>query len=79
MSTVYLNGEYVPKEDAFVSVDDRGFLFGDGIYEVTAAYRGSLFRWDRHLARMQRGLSALRIRFDPSDSIPPTSGKCTND
>jgi D-alanine transaminase len=65
MSIVYLNGEYLPKEKAFISVDDRGFLFGDGIYEVTAAYRGRLFRWDRHLARMNRGLSALRIAFDP--------------
>ena len=66
MSTVYLNGEYIPKEKAFISVDDRGFLFGDGIYEVTAAYRGKLFRFDRHLVRMNRGLSALRIDFDPS-------------
>jgi D-alanine transaminase len=66
MSTVYLNGEYVPKEQAFVSADDRGFLFGDGIYEVTSVYRGDLFRWDRHLARMQRGVGALRIDFDPA-------------
>lgn len=66
MSTVYLNGEYIPKEQAFVSVDDRGFLFGDGIYEVTAAYKGTLFRFPRHLARMNRGLGALRIDFDPS-------------
>lgn len=66
MTTVYLNGRYVPKEEAFISVDDRGFLFGDGIYEVTAAYRGRLFRWDRHLARMRRGLSALRIDYDPA-------------
>lgn len=66
MSIVYLNGEYIPKEKAFVSVDDRGFLFGDGIYEVTAAYRGKLFRWPRHLARAEKGLSVLRIDFDPS-------------
>jgi D-alanine transaminase len=66
MSTVYLNGEFLPKEKAFISVDDRGFLFGDGIYEVTAAYRGNLFRFPRHLARMNRGLGALRIDFDPS-------------
>ena len=65
MSTVYLNGEFIPKEKALISVDDRGFLFGDGIYEVTAAYRGKLFGWSRHLARMERGLGALRIAFDP--------------
>jgi D-alanine transaminase len=64
MSIVYLNGEYIPKEKAFVSVDDRGFLFGDGIYEVTAAYRGRLFRWEQHQARMNRGLAAIRISFD---------------
>jgi len=67
MSVVYLNGKYIPKEKAFVSVDDRGFLFGDGIYEVTAAYRGKLFRWARHSARVQRGLAALRIDYDPSE------------
>jgi D-alanine transaminase len=66
MSLVYLNGEYLPKDDAFVSVDDRGFLFGDGIYEVTAIYYGKLFRWDRHLARIRRGLAGLRIEYDPS-------------
>ncbi|MFC1791443.1 aminotransferase class IV [Gemmatimonadota bacterium] len=66
MSTVYLNGEFIPKENAFISVDDRGFLFGDGIYEVTAVYRGQLYRWERHLARMKRGLAALRIEFDPA-------------
>lgn len=65
MSTVYLNGELVPKEKAFISVDDRGFLFADGIYEVTPAYRGACFRLDRHLARMRKGLAALRIDFDP--------------
>lgn len=66
MSTVYLNGEFIPKDQAFISVDDRGFLFGDGIYEVTAAYKGQLYHWDRHLARASRGLKALRIDFDLS-------------
>ncbi len=66
MSLVFLNGEFLPKADAYISVDDRGFLFGDGIYEVTAAYRGRLFRFPRHLARMNRGLGALRIDFDVS-------------
>ena len=66
MSIVYLNGAFLPREEAMIPVDDRGFLFGDGIYEVTAVYRGQLFRWDRHLARMRRGLGALRIDFEPS-------------
>jgi D-alanine transaminase len=66
MSIVYLNGEYLPASEAKVSVNDRGFLFSDGVYEVTPAYGGRLFRMDRHLARITRGLAALRIGFDPS-------------
>lgn len=67
MARVYLNGRFLPREEAFLSVDDRGFLFGDGIYEVTAAYRGRLMRWPRHLARVEKGLKALRIDYDPSE------------
>ncbi len=66
MSTVYLNGEYLPKEGATVSVDDRGFLLSDGIYEVTPAYRGRLFRIEQHMRRLRHGLDALRIDFDPA-------------
>ncbi len=66
MSTVYLNGEYLPKEGATVSVDDRGFLLSDGIYEVTPAYRGRVFRIEQHMRRLRHGLDALRIDFDPA-------------
>lgn len=66
MSIVFLNGEYLPKAEAKVSVDDRGFLLSDGVYEVTAAYGGRLFRFDQHVERMKKGLDALRIEFDPS-------------
>jgi len=58
----YLNGEYGPLCDAKVSVLDRGFIFGDGIYEVVPAYGGKLFRFDEHLARLDRSLAKLRIR-----------------
>ncbi len=64
MDTVYLNGEYLPRDRARVAADDRGFLLSDGIYEVTPAYGGRFFRADRHLARMARGLAALRIDYD---------------
>ena len=57
----YLNGEYGPLRDAKVSVLDRGFIFGDGIYEVVPAYEGKLFRFDEHLARLNRSLTKLRI------------------
>ncbi|MFZ2452775.1 MAG: D-amino acid aminotransferase [Methylovulum miyakonense] len=59
--TVYLNGHYLPLEDAKVSVLDRGFLFGDGIYEVIPAYHGKLFRLDGHLQRLENSLAIVRI------------------
>lgn len=66
MSTVHLNGDYLPAADARISVDDRGFLFSDGIYEVTPAYRGRLFGWERHIQRLLKGLCELRIDQDVS-------------
>jgi D-alanine transaminase len=57
----YLNGEYSSLRDAKVSVLDRGFIFGDGIYEVVPAYGGKLFRFDEHMARLDRSLGKLRI------------------
>lgn len=63
-NVVYLDGGFLPKGEARVSVDDRGFLFADGVYEVTPAYRGHFFREHRHVARLQRGLAALRIDWD---------------
>jgi len=61
MSTVYLNGKYLPMEEACVSVMDRGFLFGDGVYEVIPAYGGRLFRLPHHLQRLQDSLDGIRI------------------
>jgi len=57
----FLNGEYLPLSQAKVSVLDRAFIFGDGIYEVTPVYGRRLFRFDEHMARMERGLSRIRI------------------
>jgi D-alanine transaminase len=51
MSIIYLNGEYLPLEQAAVSVEDRGFLFGDGIYEVVRLYNGRIFQLEAHLRR----------------------------
>jgi D-alanine transaminase len=59
--TVYLNGRFVPKGEALLPVDDRGFIFGDGIYEVVRAVEGRLFAWDAHASRMADGLAGLRI------------------
>jgi D-alanine transaminase len=57
----YLNGEYLPVNRAQVSVLDRGFIFGDGIYDVAPVYGGRLFRFDEHMARLERGLQKVRI------------------
>jgi D-alanine transaminase len=60
-SLCFLNGSFGSLRDAKVSVLDRGFLFGDGIYEVVPVYRGRLFRFDEHLARLNRNLAQVRI------------------
>lgn len=59
--TVYLNGEFLSIEQAFVSVLDRGFIFGDGIYEVIPVYSRRPFRIDEHLVRLQNSLDGVRI------------------
>lgn len=61
MSTVYLNGEFMPLESARVSVLDRGFVFGDGVYEVIPAYSGCLFRIAEHLKRLNNSLALIQI------------------
>ena len=57
----YLNGDYTPLNQAKVSVLDRGFIFGDGIYEVVPVYGRKLFRFDEHMARLDLGLEKVRI------------------
>jgi D-alanine transaminase len=57
----HLNGRWLPLDQAQVSVLDRGFIFGDGIYEVVPVYGGRLFRFDEHMERLERSLHAVRI------------------
>ena len=64
MSTVYLNGNYLPISEAHISPLDRGFLFGDGIYEVVPSYDGQLVGFGPHLSRMQDGLDAIEIELN---------------
>lgn len=59
---VFLNGRYIPIEQATVSVLDRGFIFGDGVYELVPVYSRVPFRLCEHLARLERSLAAVRIR-----------------
>ncbi|MEQ4731527.1 MULTISPECIES: D-amino-acid transaminase [Providencia] len=57
----YVNGQFLPEEDASVSVFDRGFLFADAVYEVTAIINGKLVDFDRHMARLQRSCAELQL------------------
>lgn len=67
MPTVYLNGQFLPQEDACIPVTDRGFLFGDGVYEVIPSYGGRLFRLPHHLQRLQGSLDGIRLKNPLSD------------
>lgn len=68
MSTVYLNGNYLAEEDASISVLDRGFIFGDGVYEVIPCYGGHLFRLEQHIQRLQNSLDGIRLKNPLTDS-----------
>jgi D-alanine transaminase len=67
MTIAYLNGEYLPLEEARISPMDRGFLFGDGIYEVIPSYGGKMVGFGPHIARMQDGLAEIQIKFGWSE------------
>jgi D-alanine transaminase len=60
---VYLNGKYLPREQAWISPEDRGFLFADGVYEVIHSYRGKLFHVDEHMRRLKNSLAGLKISY----------------
>ncbi len=60
---VYLNGRFVAKEKAVVSVFDHGFLYGDGVYETMRAYEGKIFLLDKHLARLKRSARAVSLKL----------------
>lgn len=57
----FVNGRFMPLEEATVSVEDRGFQFGDGVYEVIRTYRGQPFQLDAHLARLERSAKAIEL------------------
>jgi D-alanine transaminase len=67
MRSVYLNGAFVPENQATISIFDRGFMFADGIYEVTAVLQGKLVDFDLHLARLARSLGEMALDL-PLDS-----------
>ena len=71
MRTVYLNGEYLPENEAKISIFDRGFLFADGIYEVTTVVDGKLIGFDGHIKRLQRSSDELKrgIKVDADEML----------
>lgn len=64
----FLNGEYLPLEECRVSVLDRGFIFGDGIYELLTVYQNQPFYLDQHLVRLQRSLAEIKVSSPYSES-----------
>lgn len=67
--TVFLHGQFVPEEKAVISVFDRSFLYGDGLFETLRVYGGEPFRWQQHMARLHQGAEFLKIRvpFAPAE------------
>jgi len=65
---VYLNGRFLPIEDATISVLDRGFIYGDGVYELIPVYRRQPFRMPQHLARLQHSLDGIRLANPHSEA-----------
>ena len=63
-SEVYLNGKWLKPDEAYVSVFDRAFMFGDGVYEVTPFYKGKAFKLKEHLKRLQYSLDQIQVAFD---------------
>jgi len=66
--TIYLNGQFMPIEDAKISVLDRGFIFGDGVYEVIPVYSRRAFRLAEHLQRLQHSLNEIKLPNPHSDA-----------
>jgi D-alanine transaminase len=65
--TVYLNGQFLPLEEAKISVLDRGFIYGDGVYELVPVYGRRPYRLRQHLARLQRSLDGIRLANPHTD------------
>jgi len=66
VSIAYLNGQFLPIEEAKVPALDRGFLFGDGVYEVVPVYAGRLFRFKQHIARLENSLRGIHLPMEQS-------------
>ena len=73
--TVFLNGQFLPKESALISANDRGFIFADGVYEVIKYYNGNPFRYTDHMDRLKRSLHEVGIKFDDIEGLAAVFGR----
>jgi branched-chain amino acid aminotransferase len=63
---IYLNNGFVKSDEAFININDRGFRFGDGVFETIRLHKGTLFKIDIHLERLKQSLQSIKIEFDTS-------------
>ena len=70
----YVNGRYVPQNEASVNIEDRGYQFGDGIYEVVHLYDGRFIDEDRHLDRLERSLRLIQLPMPVTRSASSNGG-----
>jgi D-alanine transaminase len=68
-ATVYLNGQFISKDRAYISPDDRGYYFADGVYEVIKHYKGRPFCLNEHLTRLRKSLAGIRIDYRKVDEL----------
>src|SRR4030042_4392045 len=66
---VYLNGAFIPREEACISPDDRGFYFADGVYEVVKYYQGKPFCFPEHINRLNNSLDGVRIHYKNTNNL----------
>jgi len=78
MNIVYFNGRYMPHNEVALSPDDRGFLFGDSVYEVVRWYGGFFFDMEGHVTRLRRSLGEIRIKWDDLDDFPKLAEELIN-
>jgi branched-subunit amino acid aminotransferase/4-amino-4-deoxychorismate lyase len=72
---VYLNGDFLDEDKACIPADDRGFLFGDALYESIRIYRGGFFRFSEHWERLAQGAAALKIEAPPLADLKNIAGR----
>ncbi len=72
---VYLNGEYLLRDEAVISPDDRGFIFADGVYEVIKYYAGKPFGIEEHFERLERSLGEIRLDYEGVAALSPVFGR----